>query len=262
MKTKHIKSFSSFLFESSQVIKQFDPEYFKLPYNIPEDRFESGLLKINTHRRSQNRRNIIETNSKYKSKEDFLSNVTLDQIQNTIDSDVKRVLKFLRNNALTGKSVYADYEQETDIKEYLETDPEDRMNLGIIALNSNFTILVDYDIYKNIAVYTFGGDALFYYYTIFTLEPNDVVGSGENNTYITSNELINQMFYETVWRYTIQYIFDYEEEFENNKKVISFKNELTDPNIQYDELYNYNSPITKDYFNKDFISFIKKNIFE
>jgi len=206
---------AKFIYESlneavSKKLVKMSPAYFNLPYNIPDDRFKNGLLISNTSRRSSKKRYVDDSNPKYTSKEEFFKNVSISQINSEIKACIARVLKFLRNNPYTGKTVNVDYEpNDFDFKYYLKTmleEPDDNEGLGIFLWNIpvEISLDIDYDIYKNIPVFTFGESGLFYYYTIYTLEPNDVTGYGENQTYITEQELYDGLFAETIWRSAMQ----------------------------------------------------------
>lgn len=194
--------------ERAENFTKIEPAYFRLPYNIPDDRFENGLLKANVSRRTYNKRYVNDSIHKYANKEEFLKNVSLIEINAEIKASINRVLKFLRNNPYTGKTIKASYEPFFTLKEYLTRDPDDGECLGLFETNipSMFSLMVNYDIYKNILVFTIAGDALFYYYELYTLEPNDVIGSGEDQSYITEEELYNGIFAETLWRASIKEI--------------------------------------------------------
>ena len=75
--------------------------------------------------------------------------------------------------------------------------------VNIILLNDKKSLgfNIGYDPYKNTAIITipYDGD-MFYYYQVFTLGKNDVQNSGELFTYITPNDFINEVFYETTYR--------------------------------------------------------------
>jgi hypothetical protein len=259
MKIKNFDEFYS-LYES-KINKKFTPKYFSLPYNIPEDRFENGFLKTNTSRRTNKRRNIIVTTPKYKSKKDFLSKVSYHNIQNKIDVQVNKVLKFIKDNKLTGKTIDANYEQHYSIEKFLNfsnTSEIDETHLGAIYTNlpfSEFSISVSYDIYKDCIIFTFLQSDMMYYYTVFTLEPNDVLGGGEQYTYITADEVIDQMFYETVWREAISVLYNnYFTQTENAHSILSKKIGYNIEEISINSPY----PITSNYFNKKFAKFIKQ----
>ena len=213
---RHIIPIYDFLNEATQEV--FHPNYFNLPYVIPEDRFRDGLLKNIDNRSGQSltKQTLSSDHAAYPNKESFLEDVSISTIETGVYSIINRVIKFIENNPLTGKTIKAEYLSNNSISEYLESGLNEDINLGTIETNlpfSTFDIRVDYDIYKNIPVFTFWADGdLFYYYTIFTLEPNDVIGSGEFHTYITADEFINSLFYETVWRAAISEIYEMDDE--------------------------------------------------
>jgi hypothetical protein len=255
-----LKSFNQYLTESNNSTEYFQPHYFTLPYSIPEDRFEGGLLKSNTARKTRNRRLFSEDKAQYSSLDEFLEKNPIGKIEKSIMTEINKVIKFINNNKLTGKLLAAEFNQEMDFSEYLHEileNPNEDIPLGIIETDlpfSTFSIRVDYDIYKNIPVFTFWYDGdIFYYYGIFTLESNDVLGSGEFHTYITSTELIDYLFYETVWRAAV-----FELTYLNIEPDL-----INISDLDFDELSeiaddpNYSNQIVKDYFNKNFIKLLK-----
>ena len=251
---RHIIPIYDFLNEATQEV--FHPNYFNLPYVIPEDRFRDGLLKNIDNRRGKSltKQTLSSDHAAYPNKESFLEDVSISTIETSVYSIINRVIKFIENNPLTGKTIKAEYLSNNSISEYLESGLDEDINLGTIETNlpfSTFDIRVDYDIYKNIPVFTFWADGdLFYYYTIFTLEQNDVIGSGEFHTYITADEFINSLFYETVWRAAIFEIYEMDDE-------IFKKLGFSESTYEIASNYNYPSKITNNYFNKKFVSLLK-----
>ena len=251
---RHIIPIYDFLNEATQEV--FHPNYFNLPYVIPEDRFRDGLLKNIDNRRGKSltKQTLSSDHAAYPNKESFLEDVSISTIETSVYSIINRVIKFIENNPLTGKTIKAEYLSNNSISEYLESGLNEDINLGTIETNlpfSTFDIRVDYDIYKNIPVFTFWADGdLFYYYTIFTLEPNDVIGSGEFHTYITADEFINSLFYETVWRAAISELYEMDDE-------IFEKLGFSESMYEIASNYNYPSKITNNYFNKKFVSLLK-----
>ena len=76
--------------------KMFEPEYFKLPYQIPENRFEKGLLKSSTARKGTTPRKInVNSNTKYKDLQDYAKRVNLAEVNAQIKSDVLKIMKFI-----------------------------------------------------------------------------------------------------------------------------------------------------------------------
>jgi hypothetical protein len=251
---RHIIPIYDFLNEAAK--EAFNPNYFDLQYVIPEDRFRDGLLKNISSRRGKSltKRTISSDQATYPNKESFLEDVSISKIEASVYSTIDRVIKFIENNPLTGKTIKAKYLSNNSISEYLELGFDEDISLGTIETNlpfSTFDIRVDYDIYKNIPVFTFWADGdLFYYYTIFTLEQNDVIGSGEFHTYITADEFINSLFYETVWRAAISEIYETDDElFEK----LGFSESM----YEIASNYNYPSKITNNYFNKKFVKLLK-----
>jgi len=251
---RHILPIHDFLNEATK--ESFYPNYFNLPYVIPEDRFRDGLLKNIDSRKGKSltKRDISSDHSAYPNKEAFLDDASISAIETSVYSTIDRVIKFIENNPLTGKTINAEYLSNNSISEYLESGLDEDITLGTIKTNlpfSTFDIRVDYDIYKNIPVFTFWTDGdLFYYYTIFTLEQNDVIGSGEFHTYITADEFINSLFYETVWRAAISEIYETDDElFEK----LGFSESM----YEIASNYNYPSKITNNYFNKKFVKLLK-----
>ena len=251
---RHIIPIYDFLNEATQEV--FHPNYFNLPYVIPEDRFRDGLLKNIDNRRGKSltKQTLSSDHAAYPNKESFLEDVSISTIETSVYSIINRVIKFIENNPLTGKTIKAEYLSNNSISEYLESGLDEDINLGTIETNlpfSTFDIRVDYDIYKNIPVFTFWADGdLFYYYTIFTLEQNDVIGSGEFHTYITADEFINSLFYETVWRAAIFELYEMDDE-------IFEKLGFSESMYEIASNYNYPSKITNNYFNKKFVSLLK-----
>ena len=251
---RHIIPIYDFLNEATQEV--FHPNYFNLPYVIPEDRFRDGLLKNIDNRRGKSltKQTLSSDHAAYPNKESFLEDVSISTIETSVYSIINRVIKFIENNPLTGKTIKAEYLSNTSISEYLESGLDEDINLGTIETNLpffTFDIRVDYDIYKNIPVFTFWADGdLFYYYTIFTLEQNDVIGSGEFHTYITADEFINSLFYETVWRAAIFELYEMDNE-------IFEKLGFSESMYEIASNYNYPSKITNNYFNKKFIKLLK-----
>ena len=251
---RHIIPIYDFLNEATQEV--FHPNYFNLPYVIPEDRFRDGLLKNIDNRRGKSltKQTLSSDHAAYPNKESFLEDVSISTIETGVYSIINRVIKFIENNPLTGKTIKAEYLSNNSISEYLESGLNEDINLGTIETNlpfSTFDIRVDYDIYKNIPVFTFWADGdLFYYYTIFTLEQNDVIGSGEFHTYITADEFINSLFYETVWRAAIFELYEMDDEI---FKKLGFSESM----YEIASNYNYPSKITNNYFNKKFVSLLK-----
>lgn len=251
-----LKTFNQFILENSNNFSNFEPQYFKLPYSIPEDRFEKGFLKTNTSRKTNIRREISSSQPKYTSINDFLDKNPIEKVEKSVLAEINRVVKFISNNPLTGKKVECSFNMDfSSLEEYIKyhyLDPDGDLDapLGGIETNlpfSNFGIRVDYDIYKNIPVFTFWYDGdLFYYYTVFTLEPNDVIGSGEVHTYITADEVINYLFYETVWRAAI---IDLYESYPEEVEKLNISEELLDK-ITINP--NYPKQITDNYLNKKF----------
>jgi hypothetical protein len=256
-----LKNFNQYLTESVNSTTYFQPHYFNLPYSIPEDRFKDGLLKSNTYRKTSNSRSFSESKSTYSSIDEFLEKNPIAKIEKSIMAEVNKVIKFINNNKLTGKELDASFSQEMEFSEYLDEileTPEEDIPFGIIETGlpfSTFSIRVDYDIYKNIPVFTFWYDGdLFYYYGVFTLESNDVSGSGENHTYITSTELIDYLFYETVWRAAIS-----ELKYLGIEPVsVNVKDEEFDRLSEITNDPNYSNQIVKNYFDKNFIQLLKR----
>jgi len=256
-----LKNFNQYLTESVNSTTYFQPHYFNLPYSIPEDRFKDGLLKSNTYRKTSNSRSFSESKSTYSSIDEFLEKNPIAKIEKSIMAEVNKVIKFINNNKLTGKELDASFSQEMEFSEYLDEileTPEEDIPFGIIETGlpfSTFSIRVDYDIYKNIPVFTFWYDGdLFYYYGVFTLESNDVSGSGENHTYITSTELIDYLFYETVWRAAVS-----ELNYLSIEPVsVNVKDEEFDRLSEITNDPNYSNQIVKNYFDKNFIQLLKR----
>ena len=259
---------AKFVFESYNLSTKIKAEYFNLPYQIPEDRFKDGLLKNNPSRITNFKRKLKldYSNIKYKNTKDYFDHVDLKKVEQQIKSDINEVVAFINNNPLTGKLAKAKFEQATSLKEYFHdfysenVDDYEVLYSGYGTLMSNIPNLIlkiDYDIYKGCTIFTFVGDALFYYYTIFTLETNNVIGSGEEGTYITKNELIDNIFYETIWR---QFFFDNESDVDDILKGIKCKNKIKNA---LSDFYNFEYFITENYFDPYFIkllrSYIKNN---
>ena len=251
-----IKSFDQFVNESVKSTGEFTPKYFDLPYFIPEDRFEGGLLKSNQSRKTSISRKIKNSKPKYQSLEEFFEHTPIDEVEKNILAEINQVVKFIQNNKLTGKEIEANFEQETSLSQYLNSQEEDVL-FGTIHTNlpfSSFSIRVDYDIYKNIPVFTFWYDGdLFYYYGIFTLEQNDVLGSGESHTYITASELINYLFYESIWRAA----FNELSQMSIDPAEIGFSESKFESFVELSSNPNFPKPIVNNYFNKNFIKVLK-----
>jgi len=172
---------------------QFNFDYFNLPYQIPEDRFNEKGLVIGSNERTTLTRKLKKDYSQlqYKSVKDYLENVDFGKIQLQVDSDVKEILAFISNNPLTKNLLKPKYHQELNLEKYLgeyygllsEWGENWDAHIGWINCGLELGILVDYDIYKGKTLFTFVGDTMFYYYTVYTLGKNDVVGSGEEHTY-------------------------------------------------------------------------------
>ena len=249
-----IKSFDQFILEN--VNREFTPKYFSLPYFIPEDRFEGGLLKSNVSRKTSNSREIKHTSSKYSSISDFFAKESIQKIEKGLLSEINRVVKFISNNKLTGRLLEAEFEQSSSLSEYLEDlNSDEDIAFGTITTNlpfSAFSIRVDYDVYKNVPVFTFWHDGdLFYYYTVFTLETNDVSGSGEYHTYITADEFVDYLFYETVWRAAFNelQLLDVEPDQVGFSESEFYRLAEIDLNSPF--------PIVNNYFNKNFSKMLK-----
>ena len=257
-----IKSFQEYLLENlnPSASADFQPRYFSLPYSIPEDRFENGLLKTNVSRRSNRTREISQTDSKYSSKEEFFKENPIQKIEAEILREVNRVVEFVNNNPLTGRSANAKFEQDLSLGEYLESkEEEDDSPLGAIRTDLPFDlgmiIRVDYDIYKNIPVFTFWYDGdMFFYYETFTLEPNDVTGSGEDHTYITADEVIDYMFFETVWRQA------FAENPEDSINELGIDEDEFWDLVELAENPNYPRPITGNYLDSNFVEFVSNKM--
>lgn len=253
-----IKSFDQFILVLENANKAFIPKYFSLPYFIPEDRFEGGLLKSNTNRKTSNSREIKDSSnsSKYSNISDFFAKESIQKIEKKILSEINRVVKFISNNKLTGQILEAEFEQSSSLSEYLkDLNSNEDVAFGTITTNlpfSTFFIRVDYDVYKNIPVFTFWHDGdLFYYYTVFTLETNDVSGSGEYHTYITADEFVDYLFYETVWRAAFNelQLLDVEPEQVGFSESEFYRLAEIDLNSPF--------PSVNNYFNKNFSKMLK-----
>ena len=246
----------------------FKQEYFDLPYQIPENRFEDGILKgvndkFNTKFKRQFKQNYSQL--KYKDVEDYAKKINLKEIQIQINTDVQKVIDFIKNNPLSGKLLKAKFIKNEDLKHYIELqiktalDPNDNWYeepIGFIEMNlkDSFGITVDYDIYKGCTVFTFDEDALFYYYTVFTLSRNDVVGSGEDYTYITENDFKNQMFYETIWRHFMNECNPNEAD-PDILSQIKTKNRIQE---MLDDFYlNYSLPVVDNYLDPGFVKLFR-----
>lgn len=256
----HFKTFEQFVFENMNSLLKFTPQYFNEPYSIPEDRFENGLLKSNIYRKTKIGRSLQPSEAKYRSINEFFEKNPISKVEKDILAEVNKVIKFIKNNKLTGKEVDASFEQEVELSEYLKAlqeYPNEDLLLGIIYTNLpfySFAIRVDYDIYKNIPVFTFWYDGdLFYYYGIFTLEENDVSGSGEMHTYITSSEFIDYLFYETVWRAA----FNELSQLNIEASSINISDSEFERITETSKDPNYSKPVVNDYFDKNFIKVLK-----
>ena len=254
-----IKKFVQFIKESESGLKYFKPNYFNLPYSIPEDRFEGGLLKGNDLRRTSIPREILQDPSEYESLEEFFSKNPIEKVEKKVISEINRVVKFISNNNLTGKTLNAKFIQEISLEEYIDEFLEgENIPLGYIEEQLPFqdvlSIRVDYDIYKNIPIFTFlyTGD-LFYYYTIFTLDKNDVLGGGEDNTYITADEMIDYLFYESVWRAAFLDL----SQMGIRAEDIGFSEEEFNRLIEISEDVNYPRPIVSNYFDDKFVDLLR-----
>lgn len=252
-----IKSFDRFVNESVKSIEEFTPKYFDLPYFIPEDRFEGGLLKSNQFRRSSKTREISQTSSKYGSRDEFFAKEPIGKVEKKLLTEINKVVKFISNNPLTGRKANPSFSQNLSLAEYLDaiTNEED-VSFGVIETDLpfyTFSIRVDYDIYKNIPVFTFWYDGdLFYYYTVFTLEPNDVSGFGEDHTYITADEVIDYLFYESIWRTA----FDSLAQMEVDPTELGFSESEFEHFSEID--LNDSKSIVDNYFDKRFIKMIRR----
>jgi hypothetical protein len=81
-----------------------------------------------------------------------------------------------------------------------------------------------------------------------------VSGSGENHTYITSTELIDYLFYETVWRAAVS-----ELNYLSIEPVsVNVKDEEFDRLSEITNDPNYSNQIVKNYFDKNFIQLLKR----
>ena len=252
---------AQFINESRRKI--FNPEYFKLPYQIPEDRFENGLLKSSTSKRgSIPRKLIVNSNTKYKNLQDYKARVNLSEVSKQINSDVSTIMKFMKNNKLTDNLLKPKLTKEADLKAYIEnqiiiyTDEDeyaDYWETGPLFLirfpRYDMSLQVDYDIYKGCTVFTFGEDSSFYYYTVFTLDRNDVVGSGEEISYITVNDFINYVFYETIWRSTLKFL-----SYNSNEEELEQKVNVNMADVEFNTPYS----VTKNYFNPNFKEMLHK----
>ena len=105
-------------------------------------------------------------------------------------------------------------------------------------------ILVDYDIYKGKTVFTFIFDTMMYYYKVYTLGKNNVIGYGEEHTYITVNDFKNQMFYETICRFLFQQA-TWDEELEEILNI-----DYADAENKSD--LNFPRPVVDNYFKPEF----------
>lgn len=251
-----LKTFNQFILESKQTARMFVPQYFNLPYSIPEDRFSEGLLKNNPARKSKKVREILQTDSKYTSQAEFFIKNPVDKVEKELLAEINRVVKFIASNPLTGKKTKPYFSQNLSLKEYLDVREEEDAFFGTIETElpfSTFSIRVDYDVYKNIPVFTFWyGDDLFYYYGIFTLEANDVSGSGENHTYITADEVIDYLFYESVWRAAA----DEFSQMGTDLASLGFSESDSDRLLNME--INRPAPIVDEYFDKRFIRLLKR----
>lgn len=252
-----LKNFNQFINESSKSQDEFKPKYFNLPYSIPEDRFEGGLLKNNSYRRSSQTRKISYAPAKYSSRDEFFAKNPIDTVEKKLLTEINKVVKFIASNPLTGKKAKPSFSQNLSLAEYLDAiTNEENDSFGVIEADLpfyTFSIRVDYDIYKNIPVFTFWHDGdLFYYYTVFTLELNDVIGSGENHTYITADEVIDYLFYESIWRAA----FDELAQMEVDPTKLSF----SESEFEYFSEIGLNdpTPIVDNYFDKRFIKMIRR----
>jgi hypothetical protein len=253
-----LKNFNQFLLESKNMGLPFKPYYFSLPYSIPENRFENDLLKSNTSRKTRARRLFNTKEAKYSSLIEFLKKNSIDKVEKSIIAEINKVVKFINNNKLTGKLLNASFDQEMNFSKYLEEileNPEEDILFGIISTNlpfSQFAIRIDYDIYKNIPVFTFWHDGdLFYYYGVFTLESNDVLGSGETHTYITANEVIDYLFYDFIWRATFNELYQMGVTPDKLNFSESEFYSLAEADI------NDNKPIVNNYFDKRFVKILR-----
>lgn len=253
-----LKNFSQFLLESRNMGSSFKPYYFSLPYSIPENRFENNLLKSNTSRKTRTRRSFNTEEAKYSSLIEFFKKNSIDRVEKSIIAEINKVVEFINNNKLTGKLLNASFDQEMNLSKYLEEvleNPEEDILFGIISTNlpfSQFAIRIDYDIYKNIPVFTFWHDSdLFYYYGVFTLESNDVLGSGETHTYITTNEVIDYLFYDVIWRATFNELYQMGVTPDKLNFSESEFYSLAQANI------NDNKPIVNNYFDKRFVKILR-----
>ena len=135
--------------------------------------------------------------------DEFFAKNPINIVEKKLLTEINKVVKFISNNPLTGKKANPSFSQNLSLVKYLDavTNEEDE-SFGTIETDLPFSkIRVDYDIYKDIPVFTFWHDGdLFYYYGVFTLESNDVTGSGELHTYITIKEVIDYLFYDYIWR--------------------------------------------------------------
>lgn len=249
----NLKNFSQFILENKKDIALFEPQYFNLPYSIPEDRFEGGLIKNNLFRKSSNTREISQTSSKYGSRDEFFAKNPINIVEKKLLTEINKVVKFISNNPLTGKKANPSFSQNLSLVKYLDAvaNEEDEL-FGTIETDLPFSkIRVDYDIYKDIPVFTFWHDGdLFYYYGVFTLESNDVTGSGELHTYITIKEVIDYLFYDYIWRAAFNELAQIGiESIELGFSESEF-NDLADADI------NDSKQVVNNYFDKRFIKML------
>ena len=265
-------SLKDFLNENTQQSIKIKPIYFDLPYQVPEDRFENGLLKSNISRRSNFKTKIKldYSNLKYKNVDDFFKNANFKEIENQVKNDIKKVTQFINNNPLTGKLLKVKFEKTNDIKNSIENflqntstdgDFDSGLSYGyIFPFFNDCMITVDYDLYKGCTVFTFSGDSLIYYFTVFTLEKNDVDSAGEDATFITTNELLQYILFETIIRVYIQTSIDNGIDLNDNfinKLSAKIKKMLLEDNA---DMLNWDYKVTHNYFDKEIIKNIREFI--
>jgi hypothetical protein len=262
----------------------FNQEYFKLPYQIPEERFKNGRYIHGQDVGGKVKRNLGKldySKLKYKSSRDFLKKFNPQEVENKLKNDTNKIVSFMSNNKLTGtlfKPTVYKLQDDLSIKRHVESYlmqmlgddfPDDVDSYGFYSTNFLLgqQVNVAYDPYKDCSIITIVADNYyFFYYEIFTLDRNGCAGGGEEYTFITVNDFINQIFYETVWRlfllyinnlmgYTRSFLSFLELEKNDQQRIYSQINEPVEG-----ALMNYHAPITNNYFCPNFVAFVRKYI--
>lgn len=246
--------------ENSAPKISFQQDYFKLPYITKETRLAGSEIESHEQQRFAKDMYTRDMNKdyskvKYDSPEDFVENANLNKVEKQVEHDVKEVMSFVSNNPLTKNLLKPEWYKIKDVKEYFsdENRNDERSPLGIIETQLDLVISVDFDLYKGVTVFTFAISGMFYYYTVFTLGRNDVLGAGEDNTYITVSDLKREMFYETMWRWLFYeinqgHLNNYFSDLEELSKALEFWPE------EIKKFDNYNLPhsvVDGDYFDYD-----------